>query len=84
MLLKDELMLHYNLMSSDEDPNIRSTHRKLHEECFEKITSRYEDLGDENCPHAMYEYANFLFGLDKWGMAPDFEVALCWLKKAAA
>ena len=84
VLLKDELMLHYNLMSSDEDPNIRSTYRKLHEECFEKITSRYEDLGDANCPYAMYEYANFLFGLDKWGMAPDFEVALCWLKKAAA
>ncbi len=55
----------------------------MHKDCFEKIISRYEELGDANCVHAMYEYAHFLFSLDKWGIAPDYELSLMWFKKAA-
>jgi len=84
MSMKDDLLRHFKLMSSDEDPNIRKTHRKMHVDCFEKICSRYEDLCDANCVHAMYEYAHFLFCLDEWGIAPDFELSLEWYKKAAS
>ena len=84
MLMKDDLMLHFKLMSSDEDSNIRTIHREKHKDCFEKNISRYEELGDANCVHAMYEYGHFLCSLDKWGIAPDYELSLMWFKKAAS
>jgi len=36
MLMRDDLMRHFKLMSSDEDSNIRRIHREMHDGCFEK------------------------------------------------
>ena len=82
--MRDDLLRHFKLISTDKDPNIRKTHRKMHQDSYEKICGRYEDLCDANCVHAMYEYAHFLFCLDDWGIAPDFELSLEWYKKAAS
>ena len=68
MLMRGELMRHFKSISSEKDPDTQRAHRKKHTDFFEKITSRYEELGYVNCVHAVYEYAYFLILLGELGI----------------